>query len=97
MEIEIQESWTITEILNKIREINYLPNIYGGVATWSVAIKQPIAVISQGNANLKLICLPDFPYQGTKGFVEFDHIHFNYHEQKDANEVFEVLRNFKIK
>jgi hypothetical protein len=98
LEIEIDPNWTITEILKCIIKADYLPKISGEKATWSVAINEPIAVLTQKNPEKPLlICLPDYPYHGTKGFVEFDHIHFNYHMQKKASEVFEVLSRFKIK
>ncbi|WP_336129383.1 hypothetical protein [Mesoflavibacter sp. CH_XMU1422-2] len=98
LEIEINSNWTIMEILKHIYQTNYLPKIIGGKATWSVAIDEPIAVITQENLKEPmLICLPDYPYHGTRGFVEFDNIHFNYHAQKKASEVFEVLSRFKIK
>lgn len=97
-EIEINRSWKISQILNCIINANYLPCINGGKATWSVSINEPIAVLSQENMkNPLLICLPDYPYQGTNGFVEFNHIHFNYHAQKEAIEVFEILSRFKMK
>ena len=98
LEIGIEPNWTITEILKYISNINYLPKISGGRATWSVAISEPIAVLTQENPKEPLlICLPDYPYHGMRGFVEFDNIHFNYHAQKKASEVFEVLSRFKIK
>lgn len=97
-EIEINPNWTISQILNFVIDADYLPSINGGKATWSVAINEPIAVLSQENmGNALLICLPDYPYQGTNGFVEFNHIHFNYHAQKQATEVFEILSRFKMK
>ena len=98
LEIKIATHWTITDILKYISRTNYLPKISGGKATWSVAINEPIAVLTQENPEEPLlICLPDYPYYGTKGFIEFDHIHFNYHAQKKASEVFEVLSRFRIK
>lgn len=98
LEIEIEATWTITEILNYIVKIDYLPKISGGKATWSVAIYEPIAILTQKNPEKPLlISRTDYPYHGTKGFVEFDHIHFNYHAQKKASEVFDVLSRFKIK
>jgi len=98
LEIEIDPDWTIIEILKRVAETNYLPHIIGGKATWSVAINEPIAVLTQENPKKPLlICLPEYPYHGTEGFTEFDHIHFNYHAQKEANDVFEVLVRFKIK
>ncbi len=98
MEIEIQPAWTIIEILKSIINSGYLPGINGGKATWSVAINRPIAVLTQENSEFPmLICLPEYPYQGTKGFVEIQHIHFSYHAQKNPNEVYDVLSRFKIK
>ncbi len=98
LEIEIQPNWTISEILKHILKSKYLPQINGGKATWSVAINEPIAILSQENfENPMLICLPDFPYQDTLGFVNIEHIHFNYHTQKNPSEVYEVLSMFRIK
>jgi hypothetical protein len=98
MEIEIQPNWTITEILKYIIKSKYLPRISGGKATWSVAINEPIAVLTQENSQSPmLICYPEYPYQGTMGFVDIENIHFNYHAQKNPIEVLEVLREFNIK
>jgi len=94
--IEISEDWRIADILEKIRSIQYLPTIYGGKATWSVAINEPIAVVTQSDSNPQLICMSDFPHQNTRGYVDFDKVHFNYHDQQDAKKVYEVLRNFKL-
>src|SRR5690606_39923641 len=61
LEIDIEPNWTITEILKYISNINYLPKISGGRATWSVAINEPIAVLTQENPKEPLlICLPDY-------------------------------------
>lgn len=98
LEIEIQSNWTILEILKHIVKLNYLPQINGGKATWSVAINEPIAVLSQENfENPILICFQDYPYQETMGFVNIENIHFNYHAQKNPDEVYEILSRFKLK
>ncbi|NLP59501.1 hypothetical protein [Lutibacter sp. B1] len=98
MEFEIHPDWKIKEILKNIIKSGYLPKIYGRKSTWSVAINEPIAVITQENPkSLMLICLSDFPYKGTKSFVDIEHIHFSYHQQKKPDEVFEVLSRFRIK
>ena len=98
LEIEIQSDWKILDILKHILKLNYLPQIYGGKATWSVAINEPIAVLSQDNSeNPMLICLPDYPYHDTLGFINIEHIHFNYHAQKKPTEVYEVLSKFRVK
>lgn len=96
-EIEIGRHWTILEILNHIMATNYLPTIGGGKATWSVSINGPIAVLSQENFEIPLlICLPDYPYHGTKAFIDLTHIHFNYHAQKKPEEVYTVLSRFSM-
>ena len=98
LNIEIHPIWTISEILKHILKLNYIPKVSGGKATWSVSINEPIAVLSQENfENPMLICLTEYPYQETSGFVNIENIHFNYHSQKRPEEVLEVLRNFRIK
>lgn len=84
-EIIISRDWKIQTILEYIMKGNYLPSIAGGKATWSVAIHEPIAVITQENHKafrhtFKLICLPDYPFQEASGFVDIHNIHFNYLE-----------------
>ena len=96
MKIEIKTDWKINEIIEHIVELGYLPKIIGN-ATWSIAINKPIAVISQHDNYLpKLICLPDYPHQETRGFVDIKNIHINYHGQVDSNMVFEVLHRFRM-
>lgn len=97
-EISLKPYWKITDILNHIIASDYLPRINGGKATWSIAINQPIAVITQENFESPyLICHADYPYQGTKGFVDIQYIHFNYHSQRNAEEVFDALLRFNLK
>lgn len=97
LDISIEPQWTIVEILNHIVRIRYLPRISGGDASWSVAINEPIAVLSQKNmAKPMLICFPDYPYYGTRAYVDIQHIHFNYHAQKSAQEVYDVLSRFNL-
>lgn len=95
--IKVHPQWKIVDILNFIVTSNYLPKVNGGKATWSVAINEPIAVITQENFESPLlICHADYPHQGTKGFVDIQRIHFNYHAQKSAQEVFDVLLRFNL-
>lgn len=97
-EIKIQSNWKIRDILDCITSLNYLPTIKDGKATWSVATDNPLAIITQENTNSPLlICHPDYPHQETKGFINIKRIHFNYHNQQDAKQVFDVLVRFKIR
>lgn len=96
--IKINPNWKINDILDFILASNYLPKIKNGKATWSVAINEPIALLTQENPKSPLlICHPEYPHQETKGFVDIQYIHFNYHNQKEAKEVFDVLLRFRLK
>ena len=96
--IEVNPNWKINKILEFITTSNYLPKIKEGKATWSIAINNPIAVFTQENPESPLlICHPEYPHQETKGFIDIKHIHFNYHNQQEAKEVFDVLLRFRIK
>ena len=92
--VQIDESWTILPILEEILRINYLPQIFGGAASWSVSHTQPVAIIAQQWDQPRLIELPDFPYHGTPGYVHLEHLHFNYHTQLDPDTVYAVLREY---
>jgi len=97
LEIEIKEEWKINEILDKVIQINYLPKIMGGKATWSVAYDKPLAIIAQQSSTPKLIGMSeDFPYQGTKWHVNIERLHFNYHAQQDPELVYDVLNRFHV-
>ena len=94
--IEIGIDWKIERILTEIINSKYLPLVAGN-ATWSVAIDEPIAVISKVYSNsIKLICFPEFPHQETQGFVDIKSIHFNYHAQQDPKIVLDVLKRFDL-
>jgi len=93
--IQIDPEWNINSILKEILSTNFIPKISGDHATWSVADKNPIAVIAQEWNEPMLICMPDFPYQGTNHFVDLKCLHFNYHMQIDPNEVYKVLHNYR--
>lgn len=96
-EITIQSNWKISDIIKHIILNNYLPLISGGKATWSVAIENPIAILTQETKfKPKLICMPEYPYSGETYEVNIEQIHFNYHAQEDPENVYKVLRRFKL-
>ena len=90
MVIEIAFNDTIETVLKRISEIRYLPKIDGGKATWSVAFKQPLAVIAQEWDQPKLISSANQLIQHP-----VDQLHFNYHAQDDPETVFRVLSRFR--
>jgi|WetSurMetagenome_2_1015567.scaffolds.fasta_scaffold1621938_1 hypothetical protein len=95
--ILIDENWKIKRILEEVLNNHYLATIEGGKATWSVACENPIAIIAQQWKEPKLICMSDFPFQGTRGFKEIETLHFNYHAQDDPDTVHHVLERYRNK
>jgi hypothetical protein len=88
--IEIGSNDTIEVILKRILDLQYLPKIYGGKATWSVAFNRSIAVIAQEWDEPKLI---DFTYDLNQQGV--DKLHFNYHAQEHPDTVLRILSRFR--
>ena len=44
--IIVDDSMPPDEIIKTIKELNYLPEIWGGYATWTLSSKIPIAVLN---------------------------------------------------
>ena len=97
LEIEVKEDWKITEILNEVLRINYLPLIFGGKATWSVAYDSPLAVIAQQWSTPKYIgsSVPQFPFSINNKYKGFNKLHFNYHAQDDPELVYSIISCFR--
>ena len=95
--LELPEKVTLIEIVDTIHHSNYLANIHGGNASWSVVSNSPIAVIAQQWNKPKLFpqfeLIPslDCLLKNNEGYK----FHLNYHAQLDPNIVYEVLRRFK--
>lgn len=90
--IQVKETDSIKNIIELLAHSEYLPKIYGGEGTWSVASHQPLAVIAQQWISARLICLTD---QDTFGNFNLDKIHFNYHSQDAPEMVLRVLYRFR--
>ena len=96
LEIEVKENWKITKILEEVLRINYLPQIWGGKATWSVAYDNPLAVMTQQWPKPKYIGFaPEFPFTITNKYKDFNKLHFNYHAQIDPELVYRVISEFR--
>ena len=95
IQIEYEDSALIMDILEIILKNNYLPTIDGGKATWSVSITQPVAVIAQEWNEPKLLCLSQYPFYNTQGYIKIEKIYFNYHGQDDPDVVYNVLKRYK--
>jgi hypothetical protein len=93
LEIEIEDGWTISQVLESIIGKNYLPKIQGGHATWSVAYDKPLAVLAQQWDKPRLIV--NAYYLDYSKHFKIDTLHFNYHAQIDPDIVYRVLQEFK--
>ena len=52
--IEYTEIRTLSELVSRIIEINYLPNIAGGKATWILTNnKEPLAIMGKKDGTVK--------------------------------------------
>jgi len=97
LEIEVDEDWKLTEIINKVLEINYLPKIMGGKATWSIAYDNFLGIIAQQWSKPKFYGsqVPQFPYSKSNKYKDFNKLHFNYHVQEDPDLVYDILVRFR--
>jgi hypothetical protein len=90
--ILVKETDSIKNIIELLAHSEYIPKIYGGESTWSVASHQPLAVIAQQWVSARLIFLKD---QDTFGNFNLDRIHFNYHSQDAPEMVLRVLSRYR--
>ena len=73
----------------------YLPNVQGGLASWSVTSNIPVAVLAQQWREPKILLWPpdEKKLDSVNGVL---HLHFNYHDQLDPEVVYEVLRRVRF-
>lgn len=93
-EFEIDDSATGVEIVTAAADWSWLPHISGGLATWSVISRQPVAVLAQQRPVPKFF----FALQGDDIWCIEDSVlfvHFNYHTQIDPDIVYDVLRKVR--
>ncbi len=82
---------TYEEICLTIIRSGYLPKIFGGQATWSLASVLPIAVVAQQWSNPKLLINEVHDLNDLNFANNILKIHVNYHAQIDPELVYRVL------
>lgn len=98
LEFGVPSEQPILEILRTISQVNYLPSIFGGKATWSAASGLPLAVFAQQWREPKpLSTLSTTTMQKLDSRADGLYVHFNYHAQIDPDEVFDVLNRLRLK
>jgi hypothetical protein len=83
---------SVADLTNKILEIHYLANIFGGKATWIMKNEETrIAVVAQQWANAKFIIDEKHSINELKKTADCINIHFDYLTQKDPEIVYRNL------
>jgi hypothetical protein len=92
----VPEPDNLESLLTSVLRIHELPRIAGGLATWCLASRRPIAVIAQQWPAPRIVPWPTPPVSDCKivdGTVLF---HFTYLAQIDPEVAFEVLRRLRL-
>ena len=93
-EFELRQDASGAEIVAAVADWTWLPHISGGLATWSVISRQPVAVLAQQRPVPKFFfSLQDDDVWCFEDSVLF--VHFNYHAQIDPDVVYDVLRKVR--
>jgi hypothetical protein len=95
-EFEVSGNLTTSSILQQILSMNYLANISGGNATWSLASTKPLALIAQQWPEPKLLAWTNPILSELSNGNEELSLRFNYHAQSDPEVVYKVLSRFKL-
>ena len=90
------DTYSVMDVVAAIVKSHYLASISGGHATWSAVSGFPIAVIAQQlpeplQISWRPIDLAECEHKS--GVLQ---LHFNYHLQKDPDDVLKVLRELKL-
>jgi hypothetical protein len=98
LEFDVPSEQPLLEILRTVSQLNYLPSILGGKATWSAASGLPLAVFAQQWRELKLLsALSMTAMQELDYRADGLYVHFSYHAQIDPDVVFGVLNRLRLK
>lgn len=92
LELEFSNEQSIFDALRHVLQLNYLPPICGGEATWSAVSSISVAVLAQQWPNLKPLVRPTVALPDLDVRADGLHLHFNYHAQMDPDIVFDELQ-----
>jgi hypothetical protein len=94
--LNVPQADTLESLVTSVFGIHELPRIAGGLATWCLVSRWPLAVIAQQWPAPRIVPWPTPPISDCKivdGTVQF---HFTYLAQIDPEVVFEVLRRLRL-
>ncbi len=90
--VSVPASSTLSQVLETVRQMGYLPRIQGGCATWIVESDRPLAVMTEQSVTPMFLCPSEtafVSYYSIDGSVP---IFFRYWCQVDPDRVFESLQ-----
>lgn len=94
--IIVDDSMPPDEIIKTIKELNYLPEIWGGYATWTLSSKIPIAVFAQEWTEPKKISWMPINLKDLNFNDNILKFYFSYQAQMPPDIVIAVLRRLKL-
>lgn len=97
LEFGVPSDQSILHVLRHVSQLNYLPSIVGGKATWSAVSGFPLAVVAQQWREPKPLCASSIAMPELDSRSDGLYVHFNYHSQTDPDIVFGVLNRLRLK
>jgi hypothetical protein len=97
-----EKSFTFSEALSTIQLVarivseGYLASIAGGKATWSAVSGVPLAVVAQQWKEPRAVPWDEVPLSRLEQRGGAYYIHFNYHVQRDPEDVLQILKELKL-
>jgi len=94
-QIDLPDGLAVSELVCRIAAEAKLPSISGGLATWAVSSRIPVAVIAQQWAAPRILrSIP--PKLSELDVVDGTlRVHFSYFAQQDPDLVFDILRRLQ--
>lgn len=97
MNITIDKVETVDSLLEALNKIDYLPQVSGGHATWTLSSALPLAVFAQEWSAPKKVSSSDRKLESLDFESGVLNLHFSYHAQTSPEDVLSVLKRVRLK
>lgn len=91
------EPLSTLDAISRIVADGYLAKIAGGQATWSAVSGVPLAVVAQQWSEPRVVPWRDLPLSELEQQDGMYRIHFNYHVQRNPEDVLQTLKELKLR
>ena len=95
--LTVPDRSNLDQALAAVLAARYLPEISGGLATWSVASNFPVAVVAQQWPKPRLLFLMESQVRTLDWQGDTLRLQFNYHAQADPELVLDVLKRLRLR